>query len=151
MPPSADDHVAPGIWPAAHAVQHALHLAAVAPVDAGLELARQVEALGIDVVHGTTSTGFYGASNALTGSPSIRTNNEHAGRRAVFQSRPRFCCATSPPAASDPRRSDAAAYCRSRGMPTYLDFEKPIAELEGKIEELRHLTDGGDINIAEEV
>ena len=36
-------------------------------------------------------------------------------------------------------------------MPTYLDFEKPIAELEGKIEELRHLTDGGDINIAEEV
>ena len=36
-------------------------------------------------------------------------------------------------------------------MPTYLDFEKPIAELEGKIEELRHLTDAGDINIAEEV
>ena len=36
-------------------------------------------------------------------------------------------------------------------MPTYLDFEKPIAELEGKIEELRHLTDGGDINIADEV
>src|SRR5499426_787807 len=36
-------------------------------------------------------------------------------------------------------------------MPTYLDFEKPIAELEGKIAELRHLSDGGDINIAEEV
>ncbi|MBF0356223.1 MAG: acetyl-CoA carboxylase carboxyltransferase subunit alpha [Alphaproteobacteria bacterium] len=33
----------------------------------------------------------------------------------------------------------------------FLDFEKPIAELEGKIEELRHLTDAGDINIAEEV
>lgn len=32
-----------------------------------------------------------------------------------------------------------------------LDFEKPIAELEGKIEELRHLTDGGDMNIADEV
>ncbi|MDA8230834.1 MAG: acetyl-CoA carboxylase carboxyltransferase subunit alpha [Magnetospirillum sp.] len=32
-----------------------------------------------------------------------------------------------------------------------LDFEKPIAELEGKIEELRHLTDGGDVNIADEV
>jgi acetyl-CoA carboxylase carboxyl transferase subunit alpha len=32
-----------------------------------------------------------------------------------------------------------------------LDFEKPIAELEGKIEELRHLSDGGDINIADEV
>ena len=36
-------------------------------------------------------------------------------------------------------------------MPTFLDFEKPIAELEGKIEELRHLTDAGGIDIAEEV
>ena len=36
-------------------------------------------------------------------------------------------------------------------MPTFLDFEKPIAELEGKIEELRHLSDGGDLNIADEV
>ena len=33
----------------------------------------------------------------------------------------------------------------------FLDFEKPIAELEGKIEELRHLSDGDDMNIAEEV
>ncbi len=32
-----------------------------------------------------------------------------------------------------------------------LEFEKPIAELEGKIEELRHLSDGGGVNIAEEV
>lgn len=32
-----------------------------------------------------------------------------------------------------------------------LEFEKPIAELEGKIEELRHLGDNGDVNIAEEV
>jgi len=36
-------------------------------------------------------------------------------------------------------------------MPTFLDFEKPIAELEGKIEELRHISDQGDMNIAEEV
>ncbi len=36
-------------------------------------------------------------------------------------------------------------------MPTFLDFEKPVAELEGKIEELRHLSDDGEINIAEEV
>ena len=36
-------------------------------------------------------------------------------------------------------------------MRTFLEFEKPIAELEGKIEELRHLSDGGEINIAEEV
>src|SRR5690349_17182836 len=33
----------------------------------------------------------------------------------------------------------------------FLEFEKPIAELEGKIEELRHLADNGEINIAEEV
>jgi acetyl-CoA carboxylase carboxyl transferase subunit alpha len=33
----------------------------------------------------------------------------------------------------------------------FLDFEKPIAELEGKIEELRHLADDDDMNIAEEV
>ncbi len=36
-------------------------------------------------------------------------------------------------------------------MHHFLDFEKPIADLEGKIEELRHLSDDGDINIAEEV
>lgn len=36
-------------------------------------------------------------------------------------------------------------------MNTYLDFEKPIAELEGKIEELRHLAGEGDLNIADEV
>ncbi len=36
-------------------------------------------------------------------------------------------------------------------MPSFLDFEKPIAELEGKIEELRHLSDGGGLNIADEV
>ena len=34
---------------------------------------------------------------------------------------------------------------------TYLDFEKPIAELEGKIEELRHLADGGGVNIVDDV
>ena len=36
-------------------------------------------------------------------------------------------------------------------MPNFLDFEKPVAELEGKIEELRHLSDDGEINIADEV
>ena len=36
-------------------------------------------------------------------------------------------------------------------MPHYLDFEKPIAELEGKIEELRHLTASPGLNIADEV
>jgi acetyl-CoA carboxylase carboxyl transferase subunit alpha len=36
-------------------------------------------------------------------------------------------------------------------MRNFLEFEKPLAELEGKIEELRHLADGGDLNIADEV
>jgi len=36
-------------------------------------------------------------------------------------------------------------------MHNYLDFEKPVAELEGKIEELRHLTGSEEVNIAEEV
>lgn len=36
-------------------------------------------------------------------------------------------------------------------MPTFLDFERPIAELEGKIEELRHLSDGDGLNITDEV
>src|SRR3546814_1549749 len=36
-------------------------------------------------------------------------------------------------------------------MHNFLDFEKPIAELEGKIAELRHLSDDGEINIADEV
>ena len=36
-------------------------------------------------------------------------------------------------------------------MRTFLDFEKPIAELEGKLAELRHLSSNSDINIAEEM
>ena len=37
-------------------------------------------------------------------------------------------------------------------MNTYLDFEKPIADLEGKIKELRHVSASGEeINIADEV
>ena len=36
-------------------------------------------------------------------------------------------------------------------MRVFLDFEKPVADLEGKIEELRHLSNDGDINIVEEV
>jgi acetyl-CoA carboxylase carboxyl transferase subunit alpha len=36
-------------------------------------------------------------------------------------------------------------------MRHFLDFEKPIAEIEGKIEELRHLPGSPDVDIAEEV
>jgi acetyl-CoA carboxylase carboxyl transferase subunit alpha len=36
-------------------------------------------------------------------------------------------------------------------MRQFLDFERPISELEGKIEELRHLSTTGEINIADEV
>jgi len=36
-------------------------------------------------------------------------------------------------------------------MHNFLEFEKPVAELEGKIKELRHLSGSGDVNIADEV
>jgi acetyl-CoA carboxylase carboxyl transferase subunit alpha len=36
-------------------------------------------------------------------------------------------------------------------MAIYLEFEKPIQDLEGKIAELRHLPNSGDVDIAEEV
>jgi len=36
-------------------------------------------------------------------------------------------------------------------MNAFFDFEKPIAELEGKIKELRHLSDADQINIIDEV
>ncbi|GLR65980.1 acetyl-coenzyme A carboxylase carboxyl transferase subunit alpha [Acidocella aquatica] len=36
-------------------------------------------------------------------------------------------------------------------MRQFLDFEKPVAELESKIEELRRMTQPGEINIADEV
>jgi len=34
---------------------------------------------------------------------------------------------------------------------TFLDFERPIAELEGKIKELRHLSDSDQLNIVDEI
>ena len=40
---------------------------------------------------------------------------------------------------------------RQVAMRHFLDFERPIAELEGKIEELRHLSADSGLNIAEEV
>lgn len=36
-------------------------------------------------------------------------------------------------------------------MAVFLEFEKPIADLEGKIEELRHLSTSSDFNIVEEI
>jgi acetyl-CoA carboxylase carboxyl transferase subunit alpha len=33
-------------------------------------------------------------------------------------------------------------------MRQYLEFEKPVAELESKIEELRRMTSPGELNIA---
>lgn len=36
-------------------------------------------------------------------------------------------------------------------IPRFLDFEKPIAELEGKLEELRHLSDSDELKISDEV
>ena len=33
----------------------------------------------------------------------------------------------------------------------FLDFEQPIAELEAKIEELKHVTSDSEVNIQEEI
>jgi len=40
---------------------------------------------------------------------------------------------------------------QAAAMRHFLDFEKPIAELEGKIEELRRMSEGGSLNIADEI
>ncbi len=54
-----------------------------------------------------------------------------------------------------PRRTgpwrDCGSVLKRRAMRHFLDFEKPIAELEGKIDELRRMTEPNGINIAEEV
>ena len=34
---------------------------------------------------------------------------------------------------------------------SFLDFEQPIAELEAKIEELRHVTSDSEVNIQDEI
>src|SRR6185295_5395994 len=49
------------------------------------------------------------------------------------------------------RRRALGSAAWAQFMPTFLDFEKPIAELEGKIAELRHLSNADDMNIAEEI
>ena len=36
-------------------------------------------------------------------------------------------------------------------MRTFLDFEKPIAELDSKIDELRHLSSTSELKIADEI
>lgn len=44
-----------------------------------------------------------------------------------------------------------AAVLNRRAMPTYLDFEKGLSELESRIEELRDTAEGSDINIDAEI
>jgi acetyl-CoA carboxylase carboxyl transferase subunit alpha len=39
----------------------------------------------------------------------------------------------------------------SKSVTTYLDFEQPIADLEKKIEELRFMTGGSELNLSEEI
>jgi acetyl-CoA carboxylase carboxyl transferase subunit alpha len=36
-------------------------------------------------------------------------------------------------------------------MNSFLDFEKPLADIEGKLKELRHVADGGDVDVASEI
>ena len=50
-----------------------------------------------------------------------------------------------------PRPCYTGAKRIDESMNGYLDFEKPIAEIEGKIQELRHLGDDSGVNISDEV
>ena len=50
------------------------------------------------------------------------------------------------------RRGLSRAGTRRTGVSTQLlEFEKPISELEGKVKELRHLSNGSDLDLAEEI
>src|SRR5438128_608541 len=62
-----------------------------------------------------------------------------------------MCRASAGAGWSRPRIRWLDASERLRPMRHFLDFERPIAELEGKIEELRHLSADSGLNIAEEV
>ena len=61
--------------------------------------------------------------------------------------------AAAPSAGAGHRRGLTRPMSGATGPPMrqFLDFEKPIAELEGKIEELRHMSEPDGINIADEV
>ncbi len=50
-----------------------------------------------------------------------------------------------------PALTGSAAPGSATRMTTFLDFEKPIAELQGKIDELRSAAQGGDVDIAAEI
>src|SRR5262252_2836497 len=57
-----------------------------------------------------------------------------------------------PPAPSRPTCADCQVRLRFRPMAvSFLDFEQPIAELEAKIEELRHVTSESEVNIQDEI
>ena len=49
------------------------------------------------------------------------------------------------------RREVRRAGARSGSERKLLEFEKPISELEGKVKELRHLTNGSELDLAEEI
>ncbi len=67
----------------------------------------------------------------------------------------RSCSVDSGRRRNRPRRAshwrDRGSVLKRRAMRHFLDFEKPIAELEGKIDELRRMSEPNGINIAEEV
>src|SRR6202521_4212042 len=94
--------------------------------------------------------------------PAVRSRSVASGR-----------CAPAASCSSSSKHCSGAARCRSftgrrrrararHSPPTaaelgyrmavaFLDFEQPIAELEAKIEELRHVTSEGEVNIQDEI
>src|SRR3712207_5551678 len=73
----------------------------------------------------------------------------HAGRFRALPGEGGESGVRAPPAVS-PRRP-TRPLLSGPPMRHFLDFEKPIAELEGQIEELRRTTDAGGIDVADEI
>ena len=105
-----------------------------------------------------------GAAVAACAAPCLRQPSARPRRRSAQRAadaRPRryrddadlYPCAerAAAPAGRDRAPAGAPQIARLKVMRHFLDFERPIAELEGKIEELRHLSTDSGLNIAEEV
>ena len=104
-----------------------------------------------------------GAAVAARAAPCLRQPSARSRRRSAQRAadaRPRRhrddanlypCPGRAAAATGRDRASAGAAKVKRSAMRHFLDFERPIAELEGKIEELRHLSTESGLNIADEV
>src|SRR6185437_2391286 len=81
----------------------------------------------------------------------LRTGGTSMCRGAVPSERPGGHTPPFPPFSHARYTAGLPCHEPRRMNPNFLDFEQPIAELEAKIEELRHTSNGQALNIDEEV